>query len=200
MSDSIQKISDIAPMAGSAGGNDGGDPVKADYDQGKRYLAEGNLTQAAVSLHNALLGYEEKGDETGTANASNQLGHVCLAKKDYIGAEIHYQRSWDICTGLNDSLSLFSLSKRFVEVYRGQKNYEKAISVCFDILDGHQRNNNPRGTVELLEDLAAIYLEAGMKEKAADTYRTIASIHRNFKHKSIAESFDKKAKELAADG
>ena len=199
MSDSIQKITDIAPMAGSAGGNTAGDPVKSDYDQGKRHLEQGNLTGAAVCLHNALLGYEEKGDKTGMANASNQLGHVCLAKGDHIGAEIHYQRCWDLCSGLGDSLSLLSLSKRFVEVYRGQKNYEKAISVCFDILDTHQRNNNPRGTVELLEELAVIYLEADMKVKSADTYRTIASIHRNFKHKSIADSFDRKARELAAD-
>lgn len=197
MSNSIQKITDIAPMAGSAGGNTA-DPVKSDYERGKRHLEEGNLTEAAVSLHNALLGYEEKGDKAGMANASNQLGHTCLAKGDYTGAEIHYQRSWDLCSELDDSLSLFSLSKRFVDVYRGQKNYEKAISVCFDILDTHQRNNNPRGTVELLENLASIYLEAGMREKAADAYRTIASIHRNFKHKSMADSFEQKAREVAA--
>lgn len=193
-------MSDIAPMAGSAGDSkDVGNPVKADYEQGKRFLTEGNLTQAAVSLHNALLGYEEKDDKPGMANASNQLGHVCFAKGDYVGAENHYQRSWDLCSGIGDSLSLFSLLKRFVEVYRGQKKYEKAISVCFDVLDTHRQNNNPRGTVELLEELADIYLEAGIKEKAADSYRTIASIHRNFKHKSIADSFDQKARELAQD-
>lgn len=196
MSNSIQNINDIAPMASGAG--DSKDPVQADYEQGKRFFENGNLSEAAVSLHNALLGYEEKGDKTGMANASNQLGHICFAKRDFVGAENHYQRAWDLCNEFGDPMSLFSISKRFVEVYRGQKKYDKAINACFNILDTYQRNNNPRGTVELLENLADIYMEAGTVDKAADTYRTIASIHRNFKHKSIAESFEQKAKELAA--
>lgn len=199
MSNSIQEIKNIAPMAESAGADrKPADPVQADYEQGKRFFDNGNLSQAAVSLHNALLGYEEKGDKTGMANASNQLGHVCMAKGDFVGAENHYQRSWELCTEFDDPMSLFSLSKRFVEVYRGQKNYDKAIEMCFDLLDTYQRNNDPRGTVALLEDLAGIYLEADKIDKAADTYRTIASIHRNFKHASIADSFERKAKELEA--
>lgn len=174
------------------------DPVKADYDQGKRFFDNGNLSQAAVSLHNALLGYEEKGDKVGVANASNQLGHVCLAKQDYFGAETHYKRTWDMCTELDDPMSLFALSNKFVEVYRGLKEYDKAIESCFDLLDTYHRNNDPRGTVELLETLAEIYIEAGKNDKAADTYRTIASIHRNFKHAATADTFEQKAKEMEA--
>lgn len=197
MSATIQNFDDIKPMAGSDDGNSK-DPVKADYEQGKRFFNNGNLTEAAVSLHNALLGYEEKGDKTGVANASNQLGHVCLAKGDFVGAESHYRRTWELCTELGDPMSLLSLSKRFVEVYRGQKKYDQALATCFELLDTYQRNNDPRGTVELLENLAGIYLEAGDTAKAADTYRTIASIHRNYKHNTIADSFMRKARELEA--
>ncbi len=197
MSNTIQNIQDIAPMAGAD--VDSKDPVKADYEQGKRFLENGNLTQAAISLHNALLGYEEKGDKTGVANSSNQLGHTCFAKGDFVGAESHYQRTWDLCEEFGDPMSLFTLTKRFVEVYRGQKEYDKAITTCLDILDTYQRNNNPAGTVELLETMADIYIESGETGKAADAYKTIAKIHRNFKHKSIAETFEQKAKELAAD-
>lgn len=197
MSATIQNFDDIKPMAGSDDGNSK-DPVKADYEQGKRFFNNGNLTEAAVSLHNALLGYEEKGDKTGVANASNQLGHVCLAKGDFVGAESNYRRTWELCTELGDPMSLLSLSKRFVEVYRGQKKYDQALATCFELLDTYQRNNDPRGTVELLENLAGIYLEAGDTAKAADTYRTIASIHRNYKHNTIADSFMRKARELEA--
>lgn len=199
MSTTIQNINTIGPMAGNDENEaKGKDPVKVDYDQGKRFLENGNLTQAAVALHNALLGYEERGDTTGMANASNQLGNVCLAKADYVGAENHYQRCWDLLSEVGDPMSLQALSKRFVEVYRGQKDYERAVKACFDLLDAYHRNNDPRGTVELLEKLAAIYCEAGQVDKAADTYRTIAKIHRNYKHKSIAESFEEKARELEA--
>jgi len=200
MSNPIQNINSIGPMAGADTDNNkkASDPVKADYDEGKRFLDNGNLSQAAISLHNALLGYEEKGDKTGIANAANQLGHVCLAKGDFVGAENHYRRAWDLCLEFDDPMSLYALSSKFVEVYRGQKKYDKAVDTCFDILDTHQRNNNPRGSVELLETLAEIYLEAGENAKAADTYRTIASIHRNFKHSTTADEFEQKAKELEA--
>jgi tetratricopeptide (TPR) repeat protein len=154
------------------------------------------LAQAAVSLHNALLGYEEKGDKGGVANASNQLGHVCFAKEDFTSAEKHYLRAQELCRELGDQLSLFSLLKRFVEVYRGLKDYEKAVKLSFDILDTYYANNDPRGTVSALENLADIYLDAGQPDKAADSLRTIASIHRNFGHKSIADSFERKASEL----
>lgn len=196
MSTTIQNMNDIGPMAG--GGKKASDQVTADYEEGKRFLQNGNLAQAAVSFHNALLGYEERGDKTGVANASNQLGHVCMAKKDYVGAESHYHRSLQLCEEFGDAMSLFTLSKRFVEVYRGQEKYDKAIEACLDLLETYQKNNDPRGTVELLENMAGIYIEADQAGKAADTYRTIAKIHRNYKHNSIADSFDEKARELAA--
>ena len=197
MSSSIQNIGDIQPMAGK-GADQEKDPVKADYEEGKRYLDNGNLAQAAVALHNALLGYEERGDKTGLANASNQLGHVCMAKEDYVGAENHYLRARQLCEEFGDPMSLFALAKRFVDVYRGQKKYDEAIGACLDLLDTYRNNNDPRGTVELMEKMADIYIEASMIGKAADTYRTIAKIHRNFKHATIADSFDQKASELEA--
>jgi len=127
MSITIQNMNDIGPMAGGGGARNESDPVKADYEEGKRFLNNGNLAQAAVSFHNALLGYEERGDKTGLANASNQLGHVCMAKQDYDGAENHYRRTLQLCEEFGDAMSLFTLSKRFVEVYRGQKKYKEAI-------------------------------------------------------------------------
>lgn len=193
----LQNLKDIAPMADKPkGSSEPVDPIAADYDEGKRFIGNGNLSQAAMSLHNALLGYEEKGDKAGIANASNQLGHVCLAKNDFVGAENHYQRAWDLCEELGDPMSLFELNKRFVQVNRGLKNYDKAIKLCFDILDVYQGNNDPRGTVGILETLAEVYIDADSAEKAADTFRTIASIHRNFKHESIADTFEQKAKDI----
>jgi tetratricopeptide (TPR) repeat protein len=201
MSNTIQNLNTIvpikeAPTVAPAADKKISDPVQADYEQGKRFLDTGNLSQAAVSLHNALLGYEEKGDKPGIANASNQLGHACLAKGDFVGAENHYQRAWDLCKEFNDPMSMKALSQRFIEVYRGMKEYDKAVDFCLDLLDAAQKNNDPRATVGVLENMAAIYIEADDTLKAADAYRTVASIHRNFKHKSIAESFEQKAKDL----
>lgn len=197
MSNPVQNLDEIKPMPGSAAEKEQ-DPVKADYEEGKRFFDNGNLAQAAVSLHNALLGYEERGDKTGMANASNQLGHVCMAKEDYVGAENHYTRTQQLCEEFGDPMSLFALSKRFVDVYRGQGKFKKAINVCLDLLDVYHSNNDPQGTVNLMEKMADIYKDAGEVSNAADTYRTIAKIHRNYKHATIAESFEQKANELEA--
>ncbi len=196
MSTTIQDINSIVPLADSGKTAGNVNPVRADYEEGKRLVESGELAQAAVSLHNALLGYEEEKDETGIANAANQLGHICLAKKDYEQARMHYQKAWDVCEKMQDSMSLVSLLKKFVLVYWGMKQYRRATDVCLDLLDRYNANNDPQGTVTVLVDLAEIYLESGEKAKAADAYRTVASIHNNFKHHNIAESFIRKAKEL----
>lgn len=197
MSNTIQNINNIGPMKDSgASAAETHDPVKKDYEEGKRFLENGNLSQAAVALHNSLLGFEEKDDKPGIANASNQLGHVCFEKGDYVGAMSHYERALDLCKEFGDPMSIFALTSRFVDVHAKMKDFEKAISLSLDLLDTHHKNNDPRGTVQVLEKMAEIYVEAEKPGKAADTYRTIASIHKNFKHQSIAESFEEKAKEL----
>ncbi len=174
------------------------DPVEEDYNSGKRYLENGELGQAAVSLHNALLGYEEREDQNGIANASNQMGNVCLQRKEYDQAMAHYQRAWDICEKENDGMSLISLQKQFVLVYRGLKQYDKAIKECLDMLDQYSSNNDPANSVKVLEDLAELYQEDDNLEKAADVFEMIASIHASFKHNSIAENYREKAQALLA--
>ena len=172
------------------------DPVEKDYNAGKGFLEKGELSQAALSLHNALLGYEERGDQNGIANASNQLGNVCLQSEKFDEALLHYQRAWDICEKENDQMSLVSLQKQFVLVYRGIKQYDKAINGCLELLGIYSANNDPANSVKILDDLAYIYLENGNPSKAADTYKTIASIHARFKHDSIAENNREKAQAL----
>lgn len=200
MSKPIQSIQSIAPMQGGKETGASVDPVLADYEQGKVLLQNNKVAEAAVALHNALVGYEEKGNQRGIANASNQMGHVCLARGEYDQALIHYNRAWDICDKLDDPMSLLALSNQFVLVYRGQRLFKKAITVCLDLLEKYQDNNDPQGTVAVLEQMSEIYVEAGDNAKAADSYRTIASIHENFKHKNIAEGYLQKAKELEKAG
>jgi tetratricopeptide (TPR) repeat protein len=172
------------------------DPAQAEYEDGKEFLEKKELAQAALAFHNALLAFEEKDDQNGVANASNQLGHVCLQRREYEMALQHYQRAWDICEQKNDSMSLLALSNQFVSVRQGLKQYPEAIKVCLDLLESYHRNNNPEGVVTTLERMANIYLEMDDKAKAADAYRTIASIHVKYKHKNIGDRFMEKAQAL----
>jgi len=181
-------------MSGAASKAD--DSAQAEYEEGKKHLAAKQYGQAAVSLHNALVCFEEKRNTAGIANASNQLGHVCLARGEYDNALKHYQRAYDIVNGENDRMSILSVLARIAEVNRKRQSWPEAIDVCLDMIDLYQDNRDPQGTVATLELLAEIYSDAGETLKAADTYRTIASIHRNFKHTSIADGFLEKAEAL----
>lgn len=172
--------------------------AQIDYDEGRGYVERGESAMAAVSLHNALRAFEEEGNQEAIANCANQLGHACLQRSDFEKALINFQRAWDICDDLGDAMSLHAISLQFVHVYKGMKNYRKSLDVCLDLLDAYQKNNDPRGSVGVLELMAEVYLESGDREKAADAYRTVASIHDNFNHETIAESFRQKAAELSA--
>ena len=52
------------------------------------------------------------------------------------------------------------------------------------------------GTVAAMEELAEHYLDMGERQKSADTYRTIASIHKNFKHTLQHKEFMEKADQV----
>lgn len=199
MSSSVQPVGAILPMAqmdeGGAGIKTG--PQK-EYEEGKRFLENGNFGQAALSLHNALVGFEKKKDDNGIANAVNQLGHLCLEKGEYEAALRHYARAFSICDAANDRMSVLAVLYKKVEVQRRMGNYDQAVEDCLAILDLHQDNRDPQGAVNILEQMAEIYLEADKQQKAADTYRTIAAIHKNYRHDNIASSFLEKAEKLAS--
>lgn len=196
MSNPVQSINDIAPVKDAKKEDGPKDQVQADYEDGKRFLENGNPGQAAVALHNALLGYEEREDKNGIANASNQIGRLCLERGEFEKALQSFQRAWEICDEQGDPASLLMLNQQFIKAHRGLKDYNSAINNCLDILGVYHDNNNPKGTVEILEVMAEIYMEMEDKGKAADAYRTISSIHANFHHDSIAKSFADKAEEL----
>ena len=196
MSTPIQKIDTIGPAGEKAETKSPSSQAQLDYDEGRGYVERGEAALAAVSLHNALRGFEEENNLEGMANASNQLGHACLIRKEYDKAILHYTKAWQICEQLEDHVSLLTVAKHLSEAHTGLGEYRQALDICLDLLDTYQRNNDPRNSVDVLERMAGIYLASGEKERAADAYRTAASIHANFSHSSIAESLRGKAAQL----
>jgi len=172
------------------------DPGQADYDQGKELRQAGDEALAASCFHNALIGFEQNGDDKGVANASDQLGDICAGREEHEKAIEHYQRAYDICDKENDMFSLIALQKKIVVSKKGLKQYDAAIKIYLNVIDIYSGYNNPGGTVAVMEELAKLYLEIGERHKAADTYRTIASIHKNFKHTTQAKEFTDKATQV----
>lgn len=169
------------------------DPARTEYERGQDFLKNGDLAQAANAFHNALVGFEQKGDHGGMANAADKLGDVCLQRQDYATARDHYQRAYEICEAEKDLFSVMTLKKKLANAYRGLKEFDAAIELHLDLLDIFREFKNPRRSVEILESLAEIQLEKGDRDKAADSYRTAASIHANFKHQRLAAQLQAKA-------
>ena len=111
-------------------------------------------------------------------------------------AIVHYQRAYDICDKENDRFSLVSLLKKMAPSRKALKQYDETIKIYLNVIDIYSGYNNPEGTVGIMEDLAEFYLEIGERQKSADTYRTIASIHKNFKHNIQAQEFMDKATQV----
>ncbi|MGW8193799.1 MAG: tetratricopeptide repeat protein [Desulforhopalus sp.] len=195
MSSKVQSLDAIGPMEETLG-KESKDSVAKEYEEGKKLLENQEYGQAAVALHNALIGFEEKNDDNGIANASNQLGHLCLARNDFENALKHYQKALEICDGANDRMSALAVLKKIVAAHRGLQQLDRAITTSLEILDHYYDNRDPQGSVTILEEMAEIYLEDGNRGKAADAYRTISSIHKNFRHDNLAAKYLNKANEL----
>ncbi|HBI15052.1 MAG TPA: hypothetical protein DDY20_05995 [Desulfobulbaceae bacterium] len=172
------------------------DPAKADYKAGRQFLAKGEYTQAAMALHNALRGFEEQGNEQGVANAADRLGDLCMAREEYRLALEHFQRAQTICEKEQDVFSIIELNKKKAEALRRLGELDQAQVLLFDIFDYFSQLKNPKRTVEVLETIVELYLEQGDRLKAADALRTIAGIHRNFKHARLAEEYEGRARQV----
>ena len=172
------------------------DPAQVDYDQGKDLRQAGDEALAASCFHNALVGFEQNGNEKGVANASDQLGDICAGRDEHEKAIAHYQRAYDICDKENDRFSLIALQKKMVGSQKALKRYDEALKIYLNVIDIYSGYNNPAGTVATMEELAKFYLDIGERQKSADTFRTIASIHKNFSHNIQAQEFMDKAAQV----
>ncbi|MBI5558208.1 MAG: tetratricopeptide repeat protein [Deltaproteobacteria bacterium] len=170
--------------------------ARLDYEEGLSLLKSGQTAQAANMFHNALLGFEQEKDSIGVANAADKLGDICAERRDMEKALQHYDRVTSICHDQGDSLSVFSLDKKKAKLYADCGRHEEAIARYLDIIDEYNAMRNPQGTVSTLEILAGIYIDAGKRYKAADCFRTAASIHAKYKHAKHAEALLKKAEEV----
>lgn len=170
--------------------------ARLDYEEGMRYLDNQDLAMAANAFHNALMGWEEEGDQHGVANASDKLGDLCVERGDYDKAIAFYDRAYEICSTDFDRYSLFTLEKKKAALYLKMERHEDALDLYWDIFDEYSGNRDPKGVVETLETMATIFLSLGDKDKAADCYQMIAKTHRNFKHAEEAAEYENKAAEI----
>ena len=200
VSDPIQPLSSLGPMAQENNSNEQTtDPAQKDYIEGRKLFSSGEYAQAALAFHNALMGFEEQGNEQGVANAADRLGDACLARDEYAMAIANYQRAAVICEREDDSFSQLSLNKKMAAAYRKLGDHEKALELLYDILEHYRLTQNPKGAVEVLIVVAEVYSEQGEKSRAADAYRSVASIHAKFKHARLAEEFNQRAVGLEQD-
>ncbi|MDH3359806.1 MAG: tetratricopeptide repeat protein [Desulfobulbaceae bacterium] len=186
----IPKMSEVEEQ------NDAKEQAKADYKTGVDFLKNGEITFAAHAFHNALMGCQELGDLHGVANAADKLADICMEREEYQQALKHIETAYAICEKEQDQSSLISLQRKIAQAKIGMGKYDEVLSLYYDLIDFYQGSLNPKGSVETMEKIAEVYLLQGNKSAAADTYRTIASIHTNFKHKKIAAEFLDKASAL----
>lgn len=195
-SDTIQPLSSLGPMPQENSSAQTDDPARTDYLEGRKLFREGEYAQAAIAFHNALRGFEEKGDQAGVANAADRLGDACLARDEYAMAIANYQRAYAVCEKEDDSFSVLALNKKMAAAYRKLGDQEKALELLYDMLEHYRLTNNPKGAVEALIIIAETYNEQGEKARAADAYRSVANIHARFKHVRLAEEFNQRADAL----
>lgn len=170
--------------------------AQQDYEKGQEYFEKKDMAQAAAAFHNALQGFTQDEDENGVANASTKLGDICLDRKEFEKASGYFDQAYAICKKHEDRFSLFLLERKKAQVYDEAGDYSKAIAAYVDIIDEFNALRDPRGAVETLETLAEVYLKQTEKAKAADCYRTIASIHKHYRHKNFWTSYLEKAAAL----
>ena len=161
--------------------------AQIDYEDGCKNLNAKELAMAANDFHNAMVGFEQEGNKRGVAQAADKLGDICKDKEEWDKAKEYYDRAYQICTDDFDRFSLFHLEKKKAEIYLKSGDLKQAMEAYLDILDEYNGLNDPQGSCKTLETIADIYLKQDQRDGAADCYRTMASIHKNFGHAREAQ-------------
>jgi len=174
------------------------DQTQIDYQQGLEFLQNGSIGQAANALHNALMGFREKENLEGQANANDKLGDLCVVQEQYDKAVAYYEEAYSICKKFDDLMSLLALRKKLVRCHRALKDHDAALKIYLEMLDFYEAMHNPGSTVETMIGMAETYEEKEELQNAIDAYRTAASIHANYKHMRQAERLLKLAEDLEA--
>ncbi len=182
---------------GAAVGKEPPNPNQAEYEKGQDFLKKNEPALAANAFHNALLGFEEGGDEKGVANAADKLGDICLGRQDFANAINHFEKAFGICDKEGDDFSIIALNQKIAKARRGLQQYDVAVAIYLELLDSFQRFNNPAQAVETFETLADTYREMGDRGKAADALRAAAGIHQSFKHFRQAQQLLTRAEAVA---
>ena len=198
VSDRIQPLSSIGPLNPEKDKEKEktDNPARQDYLKGREMYTAGNYSEAAIAFHNSLKGFEEQGDDLGVANCSDRIGDTCMIMEEYGMAFENYERSLIICKKEKDSFSILSLHKKMAVVLRKMGRLDESMVLLFDMFDHYHLTNNPEGLVSVLTIMAEVYIAQGKLDKAVDAYRTVSSIHKNFKHKRRAEEFSRLADDL----
>jgi len=170
--------------------------AQQDFEQGMAFLNDKESAQAAAAFHNAILGYEKDKDDNGVANACMRLADICLENQDFDKALEFCKRANDICSTANDTFSLICIKETKAKIYSQWQKFDKAIALYSELVEDYNITRNPQGTVNSLETMADLYLKDDEKEKAADCYKTIASIHKSFKHVTYYKRYLKKSEDL----
>ncbi len=201
VSDRIQPLHSIGPLNPEKEKEEEktDNPARQDYIKGRKLYTAGNYSEAAVAFHNALKGFEEQGDDVGVANSADRLGDACMIREEYGMAIEHYDRAHAVCKKQDDSFSVLSLNKKKAAVFRKMGRFDAALELLFDMFDHYDMTNNPEGSVGVLAIMAEVYVAQGKIDKAVDAYRTVSSIHKNFKHKRRSEEFARLADDLEQD-
>lgn len=197
---SEQSLQMIPTNPGEAGDDESGPKSQArkDYESGVNHLDNKEYGMAANALHNALVAWEEEDNQNGIANACDKMGDLLSEKEEYEKALEFYDRAYNICTNDFDRYSLISLENKKANVFAKLGRFSEAINIYLDLFDEYSGNRDAGNTVAILETLSELYISNEQKDKAADCFKLMASIHLNYKHQKEAEECEAKATELLA--
>ena len=117
----------------------------------------------------------------------------------YLIEEKNRSLSFEVLLEEEDSFSTLALHKKMAACYRKLGRLDEALELLYDMIEHYQLTKNPKGVVDILMVTAEVYVQQGRINEAADSYRTISSIHANFKHQRLAKEFAGRAEGLVRE-
>ncbi|NPD45401.1 MULTISPECIES: tetratricopeptide repeat protein [unclassified Lentimicrobium] len=123
-------------------------------DMGVVFTICGNLREAEVNYHKAMLLYKQMDDKINVAVLMTNMGVTYARNGQYYQASSNYLKALQISEEMKDEESIATTYQNMGEVMALQKQYDKAVGYYNSALNIYQKHKNQA-------DMAAVYLNLG---------------------------------------
>lgn len=167
------------------------------HNLGMLFLHQNNYNEAIIEFDKSIMNAEKSGNFGLLGLAYLNKSYLYTQMNEFYLASIFADRALEICSGLNDRLSVADIYKIKGIVERNLKNYKLAENYLLTSVRINQELVNPLNEAESMYELGLLFAEQNLKVKSKECLQAAAKYFRSINSKHMINKLQKQILQLS---